>query len=654
MRWRISAAVRCALAACVASACSDPPGDGEADAAPVVEPFEVRAIFEVPRPEAPPASGFYGLPFPNDVRTREDGRIDLSDHVRPNSLIELYIDAIAAQQRGFGLSSAGYLLFDGPIDASSLPWTPGGSRLPTASVYLVDVDPDSPEYGQQVPTTARFMTEAGEAIAANALAVLPFPGFVLRERTTYALVATRRLTTRFGDAVLPAAELEAIAAASVPEDAALARAQAIYAPLWAWLDQPGGDEREDVVSAAVFTTQDATSLLGRVREVVHRDLPVPRPKKVYRRAVVAGFAWYDGAFDGPTFQKGEIPYLRPEDGGAFEIDEETGEPVLQSVDELRFSIAVPAGPMPETGWPVVIYAHGTGGDFHSFVFDGTATRLTASGFAVISMDQVLHGARNREVSPDLAFFNLQNPFAVRDNALQGALDDFQLLRLARNFDILERTPGGRRVKLDAERVYFFGHSQGSLTGIPFVAHEPLVKGAVFSGAGGLLYLSLLYKTKPLDVAGIVALVLRDEPLDQFNPFLALIQMYLDRADPASYARLLVSEPLDGTPQNVFLAAGLTDRYTPVPSIEALATAMRVDPIAPLLSPVPGLALAGRDVLTPPVSGNVDGTVTAGLLQYREVPDSDGHFVIFEVDAARRQSAVFLRSLADDGVARIPP
>jgi predicted esterase len=651
--WRrTSTAAFGALLVCVA--CGDQIEHVVTPDSGVVEPFPVHAIFEVPREGEPPPTGFYGLPFPNDVRVGADGEIDLSDHPKPNDLIALYLDTVQAQQRGFGLSSAGYLLFDGPIDASSLPWTPGGSRLPQAAVYLVDIDPDSPEYGRQVPTVARFSTQPGEAIAANWLSVLPYPGFVLRETTTYALVATRRLTTRFGDAVEPAVEFQVIGAADVPEDPALARAQSIYAPLWAWLDLPGGDERADVVSAAVFTTQDATSLLARVREVIYRDLPVPRPKEVYQRAVVAGFAWIDGTFDGPNFQKGDSPYLKPEDGGAFEIDAESGEPVLQSIDELRFSLTVPLGPMPEAGWPVVLYAHGTGGDYHSFVYDGTASRLAEKGMAVLSMDQVLHGARNRTVSPDLAFFNLQNPLAVRDNALQGALDDFQLLRLARNFDVQIRTTEGRHIKLDRDQITFFGHSQGSLTGIPFVAHEPLVKGAVFSGAGGLLYLSLLHKTKPLDIAGIVGLVLRDDPLDQFNPFLALMQMYLDRADSASYGRLLISEPLDGTPQNVFLSEGITDRYTPVPSIEALATAMRIAPVGPVLRPVVGLQLAGIDVIEAPVSGNVDGTVTAGLLQYQEAADSDGHFVIFEVDAARRQSGAFLRTLIDEGQARIPP
>src|SRR5690606_13510136 len=112
----------------------------------------------------------------------------------------------------------------------------------------VDVDPASPARGTRVPVQARFRAEPGQAIGENWLGVLPYPGFVLGERTTYALVATRRLRTAHGGEVGPAAELTAIAGPEVPDDPALARAQAIYQPLWDWLDEPGGDEREDVVA----------------------------------------------------------------------------------------------------------------------------------------------------------------------------------------------------------------------------------------------------------------------------------------------------------------------------------------------------------------------------------------------------------------------
>ena len=56
------------------------------------------------------------------------------------------------------------------------------------------------------------------------------------------------------------------------------------------------------------------------------------------------------------------------------------------------------------------------------------------------------------------------------------------------------TTATARFSIDPSKIYFFGHSQGGLTGPAFVAFEPALTGAVLSGTGGLLYLSMLYKT----------------------------------------------------------------------------------------------------------------------------------------------------------------
>jgi hypothetical protein len=41
-----------------------------------------------------------------------------------------------------------------------------------------------------------------------------------------------------------------------------------------------------------------------------------------------------------------------------------------------------------------------------------------------------------------------------------------------------------------------------------------------------------------------------------------------------------------------------------------------------------------------------------LAQYEQAPDSDGHFVVFDIAAARVQSAEFLGTLADTGDATV--
>lgn len=643
--------MRAALLASLAlvTACGDslvPAGDPDA-APPGEEPGPAAAVVRVPRDGEPPPP-FYDLPYPSDLRLLADGRIDLTDHPRPNDLIAGYLDAIAAGQRGFGLASAVFLRFDGAIDPATVP-APFASDDEGSPLYLIDVDPDSPARGRRVPIEVRIGTEPMEVLDAPFLAVQPVAGFLLDESTTYAVVATRRLRATDGTAVAVAPDVQAILADEAPADPALVRARAAYQPLLDWLDEPGDDERADVVSATVFTTQDATSLLDAIRVVVHRDVPAPTPRGLRLLTERDGYAWYEGTYQGPRFQAGESPYRTPEQGGSIELDPETGEPIVQGLDTLRFALTLPLGPRPAGGWPVVLYAHGTGGDYRSFIGDGTARRLAAAGLATISIDQVLHGTRNTTLAPELAFFNYQNPYAARDNTLQGALDDFQLVRLVLGFAHTERHPGGRTIKFDPERVYFFGHSQGSLTGIPFVTAEPTIKAAVFSGAGGLLYQALLHKTEPLDIPGVLRLFIRDEPLDRFHPVLNLLQAYMERADSAAYARRLVAD--DARATSVFVSEGLIDRYTPVETIEALAVSLEVDVVGEVLRDIPGLAEAGGRVVAPPLTGN-RGDRTIALVQYEEVAGSDGHFVVFDVPAAERQSVEFLRTMAETGQATV--
>ncbi len=596
----------------------------------------VAALFTVPRDGV--AQEFYELPFPSDLR-RQGGFVDMTGYPRLQPLVNLYLDAVETLD-GFGTNNAIYARFAGPIDTGRLPADAVESVQSWASVYLVDVDPASPARGQRTPLVFKFQEHAGWTIGDHALAVLPSPGFPLRQRTTYALVVTRRL------GVAPAPDLEAILATTAPADPALVRARALYAPLLDWLDEPGGDERADVASAAVFTTQSVTDIMALLRERV-RALPPPLVRDVVpRNAGDRPLTWYDAVFDAPNFQTGTIPYRVVGEGDI--VLAEDGLPAVQRMEPLRVSFTIPTGDMPAAGWPVVIYAHGTGGSYHSFVNDGTAAALAALGLAAISIDQALHPPRNPGGNPELDFFNFQNPQAARNNPIQGAADDFSVVRLIERLSLTEHD---RVVRFDPSRIYFFGHSQGGLTGPPFVAYEPAVQGAVLSGAGGLLYHALLNKTEPVDITALVRGVIIDNPLDEFNPVLSILQMWVERSDTINYGPLLVREPPPGlAARPIYQSMGFVDHFTPLPTIEALAVAIGGHHVGPVIAPIEGLALRGRTELAAPVVGNLGGT-TAVVVQY-QATSSDGHFVVFDVDAARRQSTRFLSTLASTGTATL--
>jgi len=609
----------------------------------------VTALFELPRDGH--TSEYYALPFPNDLRLRSDGTIDLDDHVRPNELIGLYLDAVSAGTHGFGTNSAGFVRFSGVIEAGSLPADPTASLAEDATVQLVDVDPASPERGQRRPLLFRFSPYEGESIAANWLGCLPYPGFPLRPSTTYALLVTRDLRGSDGAGVARAADFEAVMGDG-GSDPVVIDARARYAPLLDWLDQPGGLERDDLADAAVFTTEDAVGLVGRAREVIYRDVAAPVIRDLTLVDNGPDYDTFEGVYDGPNFQTGLPPYENPDDGGAIEVDA-AGDPVVARSEALRVAITVPPGTTPATGWPIVIYAHGTGGDYRSFIDDNTALRMARQGLAVASIDQPLHGPRGDGSDPgeDLVF-NYKNPVAALDTIRQGAIDDFQLVRLVTTLTIADAISGRGALRFDPDRLLFMGHSQGGLTGTLFVAWEPLVEGAVLSGDGGLLYQTLLHRP---GIADLVAGFIRDYPLDQFNNLLALVQAFAEPGDPANYGPLILREPpAGGTAKDVYQSEGLGDSYVPEVTMEALALTLGVQPVSPVLQPVEGFALRGLDVLDAPVTGNAVGGHTAVFLQYQPASGNDGHFVVFDVPTARRQHAAFLGSLARDGRATLVP
>jgi pimeloyl-ACP methyl ester carboxylesterase len=651
------------------------------------------ALFDL---QTGPDADLYAAPFPNDARRRADGSIELARlGTGQPVLIQLYLDVVSkADIGGFPLNAATYFRFDGLIDPSCLPQSPAATLEPGAAVFAVNIQVGSPHHGERVPLRVRFTAEKGLAIGENSLAALPVAGFSLEPSSTYAVILTEGVCDVKRHAVAAAGDFSKLISDAAPDRADLQEAYRAYQPLRVFLKSTG---LTGVVSAAVFTTGDPTALAGRARKVIYRD-PPPTAEKV--EAIVDSVKYWEvqGSYAAPNFQDGIPPYMQPEDGGQIRLDG-SGDPKPARSETLRFALSVPKGTMPADGWPLVIYAHGTGGDYRSFVREGLASKLAevrgtdgtlVAGFAVVGIDQNLHGPRGAGAPPNLTFFNFQNPVASVHNVIQAGIDDFSLLRMVKELRLGSAPWGAGSThsgtldfdpvfRIDPKRIYFMGHSQGGLTGPVFLAYEPEVKGAVLSGAGGGAVLALLAKSKPIDVRTLLQPAIR-EPLDEFHPVLNLIQQMLEPADTLNYGRMLISHrPAGLAPKHVFLSEGLVDHYTPNATTEALAAGIGIPQLTPVLSKVDALDLLGLTAQPPPLSGNVkEGgvAVTAGLLQYQAVPtektctaDSDctssgycdtgrclddGHFVLFDDPTAMRQYSMFLATMARDGVPTIGP
>jgi predicted esterase len=614
-----------------------PPFEGVA-CADAEGPFRVH--FEVPPMSVPE---FFRLPFPSDVRVRSDGTLDLDDFPRPGpqalglDFVSMYADALAEDFRGFSTTGVVTMRLSGGLDVE----TATGD-----TVHFVDITEGSSTYGQARARRWSYTSERNLYRCGHALVIRPEPFEPLRAGHTYAAYVTTALRSTRAERLEADADFQAMLAISPPQEPALARAWEAHAPFRAYLADRN-IERTSIAGAAVFTVQDAIAPARALAEAVEAGPPpivsdvtvcaegVSSPCEDEVRgcgAPSSSFIELHGRFRVPIFQEGTPPYERPSEGGAIAFDG-AGAPVAQGHDEVCFALTIPRGQAaPDEGWPVVVYAHGTGGNFTSGVAEGIAAALAGapSPMAMLSYEGVVHGERRGGSTrdPEALMFNIGNPRAARDNHLQGAVDVLQALRLAEvTIDASELED----LDLDPSRAYVFGHSQGANVGIPALAVTGLTEAAVLSGAGAYLSEALLSKTSPVDSRRGLERLVGDE-LSTTHPVMVLWQTFFDPVDTLTFAPLLVNTPPDELPtKHVLMTWGPEDTFSPQPTLEIMARAAGLPVVEPAIDDLES-GLVSR-----PVEGNLTGgdgeARTAACFQYA-TEGYDGHFV-----ATRSASAV---------------
>ncbi len=592
---------------------------------------------------------YFAAPWPDDRRLNPDGTLPTSDFPNPERgpAFDTMLTTGDGLVHGWGLSAPIYLPFNGAIDTSTLPASPTASLAPNASVFLEAIDPKSPYFRHRVPLEWRFIDAATLFLPGHILAVRPVVGFPLEPKTRYALVVTTRVKDAKGAPVGPeAAFREALQGQGT--DAAW------WKPLVAVLAAdklPVGA----IAGATIFTTQPILDDLLAIRDYVDAQ---PRPEVTNLKFIRSqdGFSLFEGTYPALNFEHGTPPYEM--EGGDFQWDAQ-GRPVPAVTENMRLSICVPDGPMPDGGFPLVFYSHGTGGDFETVVDDGTAQLFAAQGIATTGIDQVLHGTRAPPNATcfgqdeTLCFFNVVNAPSGRDTIRQSAIDHVTLRRAMEGVDIpASLDPAGRDIHFNLARSGFFGHSQGGLTGALYAAIDPKLSAAMLSGTGGHLTTTLLARqspqVKPLLEGPLFLGIDGQESLDQFHPALAVIQTLGEVADPLNYARYWFRAPLGGR-RSVFLTSGYNDADTPNATAESLAIAGGVPQLLGGQRDNPSFALEGLLPEAPPLTGNIAAqggfpSVTAGL---REFPNGD-HFVVFDDPTARAEIGTFFRTLFDTG------
>lgn len=122
-------------------------------------------------------------------------------------------------------------------------------------------------------------------------------------------------------------------------------------------------------------------------------------------------------------------------------------------------------------FPAVILVAGAGGHKDTDYLRLTADMLSSLGYATLSLDAQYHGERKRPGRT--GNIHLIDSYTNRDAWVQTVID------LRRAVDYLASRPD-----IDAQKIGYFGFSQGGILGATFLGVEPRVKAACLAVSGG--------------------------------------------------------------------------------------------------------------------------------------------------------------------------
>ncbi|MFO0611942.1 MAG: hypothetical protein U0414_05115 [Polyangiaceae bacterium] len=660
MRISLRVAASAALVA-LAAACDDGGTDGPAPQAGVAFVFDPAANLSDP-------AHFYDLPYPSDRRLDAEGHPVLDGFPNPSAVpMVTGLAASAKQAKGFPVIPVAFLRFTGALAPRVADDVVAAD--PASPILLMDVDADSPDRGKLVPVVTQTLEE-DPYTPPHVLAVAPRPGFILRPKTTYAVV----VSTNAKDASGAPLAVEPVFAAVLGGggDAALA---ALYAELRETLDAKG-IARGSVAAATVFTTGNVvaeTADLGdgvKAKYDVTIDALTLDPMEVYPELCVLR-----GSVSLPQFQEGTPPFNTE---GLFAFDA-SGAPIEQRKETAPVAIVVPRTTMPDAGFPMALNIHGSGGDSIEMVryddsfgkvygpaFPYATKGIAMAGFAMPVNPERLPGAEST------AYININNLAALRDTFRQGVMEGRlfveALTKLSIPASALSGCPGvvlpagQTAVKFDPTKLLVTGWSMGGMYTNLIGATEPLLRAAVPTGAGGH-WTHFILET-PLRngvIPGFLKLLLgTPSDLTFLHPVLSIGAAALEPADPIVYMPRLARDPLPGHPvRPVYEPTSIGDSFFPTPTYDAVALAYGHEETGEIVWPTmqEALALAGRSGIVPtPVTDNLSsdgGAAYTGVVVQSEADGPyDPHAIYSHRDDVKRQYSCFFDTFLRTGKATV--
>ncbi|MDJ0866544.1 MAG: thrombospondin type 3 repeat-containing protein [Myxococcota bacterium] len=583
---------------------------------------------------------FLSLPWPNDIRVRADGTIDLTGY--PGTAVNILAAGVffngGLVTTGFGTNAAIYFQATEALDLAPR-WDAAATLSDDAPALLVSLDaPESP----RTPLLLDFEAAPTLMRPANLLSLMPYPGYALEQGTRYAAILFEDLP---GAGRPPLARADLLDALDEPWDASRPVGEADWNALreqrdaaFAYVAAHTDRVPEEIVAFTVFTTQDLTSEMQAIAAAV-AALPAPAPvsRSAGSCAPLSGTTTtVFGSLDLPRWQTGVPPYELPGAGGAIVVA--GGVAVQQATERVDFEATFPCGPPPPEGWPILLWMAGTGGFAESDglgVFDSAPLPYVVASIAPLySGDRRVTAANPFLQEPEAQFFNFLNPLAARTNLLQQAADMIYLRRVVEGLAFSAAEAGAEApVETDDALVVIAGHSQGALT-IPITIGVDDRFDAAFLSAGGAgLFHALAHRGSIRETLATLVPQLEPDELDRFHPLVTGLQTISEIGDPANYAPFARSA-------HVLSVGGLRDGCSPWEAISHLGTALGLPLANTTYHPTFGsLALEPIPDPSTPLAGNLPDGRTGVTVQL-----DHNHFGAYENPAL---GSSFVRSLPID-------
>lgn len=622
---------------------------------------------------------FYNIPYPNDLRLNADGSPDLTGLPIPdNNIFAKSLKSIAGDREGFPVNSAGYFEFNLPVAQQDVNEVIAADT--DSPILLIDIDPDSPNRGELLPTVASTFRQDLNYIPSSLLSVAPAPGIILHPNRTYAYVVKRSLDDAFGRPLDVSPTLDKLIDGEIPAGELGDEAQQLYQPLWETLSEIEVDS-DEVAAATVFTTGDVVSDFAKLSdEVLERyDVTIENLELAPDGASNPRFYELQGTVTMPQFQKGTAPYNTE---GLFEFAED-GSLIEQRTEEVPVVITIPKTPIPSEGYPLVAYYHGSNG-LSTQVVDrgpipepggepipglGPAYVVAEEGFAAVSSALPLNPERFDDNRDD-SYLNPLNVAAYRDTFRQSVIEQRLLLEAIEDLEISSEVigadvdedillPPGENITFQSSSVVALGQSYGAQVANIMAAIEPKIGAVVPTGSPS--YFPLLISEQ--EFAPLVGLLFGTlQPINFLYPALNLLTgTATEVVDPIVYMPHIAQRPLPGNPvRSIYQPVGKGDTQVSEAVFNANALASGVEQAGTILWPEmqESLALQGLDGIVPyPVANNVlssDGTPYTGVVvQYEGDGVADPHGIFAQLDEVKQQYSSFFDSFQETGVAVVP-